>query len=485
MQDHGQPVLVYDRVGRNRRNTAILLSLVPVLLLPFTGGIVVYVVPWILVFGTPMLILSGLLPMSELREHPVRYEVVTMAVAGALVLAGMTVAILLVMRFYRTRLLQTMGTPLTREAAPDLWRTVENLCIGAGLPMPRLYLIDSPVPNAFATGADPEHASLGVTRGLVELLQERELEGVVAHELSHIGNHDTQLTTAVAAVTATLRIPIGIVTGIYRGLTTLHIAAGILFIVGVIYILGMVTALTLESIAYLQDELTVPRWMVWRQIFVATVHWHVFLFAPAIGLFIRQAISRQREFLADADAVVLTRDPEGLALALAKIDAWTGPRRFNLGPSAAHLCIANPLPTDTPWWDRIFPCHPPMQDRIGLLARMGSGISESALQTAAQEAVAAGRRATIAPQPPPVLVDASQPALPDAPAGAGDDVPNGTPLYEAPDGWSKVLGSLPEGTVVTISETNTNFLRVTTADGRQGYVSRAARSHLITEAPHG
>ena len=121
--------------------------------------------------------------------------------------------------------------------------------------------------------------------------------------------------------------------------------------------------------------------------------------APALGLFIRQAVSRQREYLADAEAVLLTRDPEGLALALTKIGAWRGPGRLAVGPSASHLCIVDPLRADSPWWDRMFPCHPPIQDRVQLLARMGAGIDESALQAAAEEGANAGHLATVRARP--------------------------------------------------------------------------------------
>src|SRR5438309_3637686 len=288
----------------------------------------------------------------------------------------MTVATLRTAWRYRFAMLRTTGaTLLTREEEPDLRRIVENLCIGAGLPQPRLYLVHSAVPNAFATGPDPAHASLVITRGLLRLLQPRELEGVVAHELSHIGNQDTRFNTAVAAVVATLRFPIGIVTGIYRFLAT-QPGLGMVFLFGFFGFVGLMSSMSIVSVALLAS-LGAPQWMLWKQVFTTVAPWFVLLGAPAAGLFVRRAISRQREFLADADAVLLTRDPEGLALALAKIEAWPGPRTLNVGPAAAHLCIADPLPLETPWWDAIFPCHPSMENRIELLSEMGNGISES------------------------------------------------------------------------------------------------------------
>ena len=97
--------------------------------------------------------------------------------------------------------------------------------------------------------------------------------------------------------------------------------------------------------------------------------------------------------------MLLTRDPEGLALALTKIGAWRGPGKLRLGPSASHLCIVDPLRADSPWWDRMFPCHPPIQDRVQLLARMGAGVAESALQAAAAEGENAGHLATVRARP--------------------------------------------------------------------------------------
>ncbi len=196
----------------------------------------------------------------------------------------------------------------------------------------------------------------------------------------------------------TLRLPIGIVTGAYRILREAHPGLGMLFLVGFFGLLGLLAAAMVSF--FLDTEIAhLPRWVLWRQVFVAMSPFFVLLGAPALGLFIRQAVSRQREYLADAEAVLLTRDPEGLALALTKIGAWRGPGRLALGPSASHLCIVDPLRADSPWWDRMFPCHPPIQDRVQLLARMGTGIDESVLQAAAEEGANAGHLATVRARP--------------------------------------------------------------------------------------
>ena len=398
------PLLVHNRIEKNHRSTIILLALVPLLLLPFAASLAVWLAPWVLFEGMMAnrpIVESwlGTTLESWFGTDPFWAELRLMLIAAGIVVTIMTVLTLVAALLYRYVILGTTDAKLLRpEQEPDLRRLVENLCIGAGLPPPRLYLIESAVPNAFATGRDPAHATLTLTRGLLTLLTPRELEGVVAHELAHIVNHDSRLNTAVAALIATLRLPIGIVTGAYRIFREAHPGLGILFLVGFFGMLGLL-AVAMVSF-FLDTEIArLPRWVLWRQVFVAVSPFFMFLGAPALGLFIRQAVSRQREYLADAEAVLLTRDPEGLALALTKIGAWRGPGRLAVGPSASHLCIVDPLRADSPWWDRMFPCHPPIQDRVQLLARMGTGIDESVLQAAAEEGANAGHLATVRARP--------------------------------------------------------------------------------------
>jgi Zn-dependent protease with chaperone function len=397
------PVLVYNRIEQNHRRTIILLALVPLLLFPFAASLAVWLAPWVLIEGmiAHRPIVEGWLGTnleSWFGTDPLWAELRLVLIAAGIVVTIMTVVTLLAALLYRYVLFGTTDAKLLRPAQePDLRRLVANLCIGAGLPPPRLYLIESAVPNAFATGRDPAHATLTLTRGLLTLLTRRELEGVVAHELSHIVNHDSRLNTAVAALIATLRLPIGIVTGAYRFLRQAHPGLGVLFLVGFFGFLGL---LAVAMVSFFLDAEVghLPRWILWRQVFVAVSPFFMLLGAPALGLFIRQAVSRQREYLADAEAVLLTRDPEGLALALTKIGAWRGSGRLAVGPSASHLCIVDPLRADSPWWDRMFPCHPLIQDRVQLLARMGAGVAESALQAAA-EGGKAGHLATVRARP--------------------------------------------------------------------------------------
>lgn len=511
MSEQPSPVLVHNRIDRNHRNTVILLALVPLLLLPFAAGLAVWLAPWVLIEG-----MMAHRPVVEswlgtdlenwFGTDPLRAELRLGLIAAGIVVTIMTAVTLVAALLYRYVILGTTDAKLLpREQEPDLRRLVENLCIGAGLPPPRLYLIESPVPNAFATGRDPAHAALGLTRGLLTLLTHRELQGVAAHELSHIGNHDSRLNTAVAAVIATLRFPIAIVSGMYQLLRAVHPGLGVLFLLGSFALVGQIPVFVVDLFLD-QDLAHLPGWVLWRQVFVAVSLLVVLFVAPAIGLFIRQAVSRQREYLADADAVLLTRDAEALALALTKIGAWRGPGRLRLGPSASHLCIADPLPADSLWWDRMFPCHPPIEDRVQLLTRMGSGIAESVLQAAAEEGANAGRLATARAQRVQVRRDTAQRSRirvrgwtrPDSSRAVGNREeargfvqidsssstsqaipPRFTPVYEKPDGWSQILCQLPENVEVTVLETEGDFLKVTTADQVVGYISQSARGHLI------
>lgn len=220
-----------------------------------------------------------------------------------------------------------------KEQAPDLWNTLENLSITAGLPMPRLYLIHDASPNAFATGRDPEHASIAVTTGLAEQLTKAELEGVLSHELSHVKNFDTRWMVLVGVLVGSLSL-LGDLFFRFGGGRRRESSNG----GGQ---LGMII-----GIAFL-------------------------ILAPIIGQLIRFAISRKREYLADASGALLTRYPEGLASALEKISHATDP--LDRAPEAtAHLWIASPLQTGQKpgLLSRLFSTHPPIEDRINTLRSM-------------------------------------------------------------------------------------------------------------------
>ena len=225
-----------------------------------------------------------------------------------------------------------------KEPFITLHREVENLAITAGLPKPRVYVIDDPAPNAFATGRDPQHAAIAVTTGLLERLDKAELEGVIAHELSHVGNYDIRVMTMVVVLVGV----VSILSDFF--LRSLWWGGGRRSNrdndngQGVLLILGIVAA----------------------------------ILAPLAATLIQLAVSRKREFLADATGSLMTRYPEGLARALEKIAA--SPNQLQHVSSATnHLYIENPLPAEqeASFFVRIFSTHPPVAERIKRLREMG------------------------------------------------------------------------------------------------------------------
>jgi heat shock protein HtpX len=302
-----QPVLIYDRIGENRRNTFFLLFLFVVLVTGFVTaiGIVVGLPPqYAAIVAVPVLLFALFSYYSSTR--------ITLAISGA--------------------------RPVTRENEPELYRTVENLCIGAGLPMPQVYVIEDGAPNAFATGRDPNHAAVVVTRGLLQKMDEQELQGVIAHELSHIGNYDIRIMTIVVvlvgivALLADLMLRFTIYGAGARGNNRGRS--------------GGSAAIIIYAIALVAIILT-----------------------PIAAQLIRLALSRQREYLADASGALLTRYPEGLARALEKIAADPDPLE-EANKATAHLYIVNPLHDHQSFLNNLFSTHPPIEKRIALLRAM-------------------------------------------------------------------------------------------------------------------
>ncbi|MFO0955136.1 MAG: M48 family metallopeptidase [Candidatus Saccharibacteria bacterium] len=231
-----------------------------------------------------------------------------------------------------------------KKSAPELYRIVENLAITAGLPTPRVYIIDDTAPNAFATGRDPQHAVICVTSGLLTKLSKTELEGVIAHELSHVGNYDIRLMSLIAVLVSVIAL-----------LSDLFLRWGWMFGGGDDgdgggggnnNALFMFVALALAIVA------------------------------PIIGVLIQLAVSRKREFLADASGALLTRYPEGLANALKKISADTEPLEA-ANKATANMYIINPLRDNVKAKDqrgfaaKLFSTHPPTTERIQRLEEMG------------------------------------------------------------------------------------------------------------------
>jgi heat shock protein HtpX len=212
----------------------------------------------------------------------------------------------------------------------NLHRTVENLAITAGLLKPRVYIIEDPAPNAFATGRDQKNAVVAVTTGLLSLLNQTELEGVLAHELSHIGNRD-MLVATVAVV-----------------------------LVGIIAVI----ADFFQHMLIFGDNRERPGG--WWGIVIGII---AAILVPIVAMLIQLAISRKREYLADASAALLTRYPEGLASALEKIQNYARPMKKN-STATAHLFIANPLGVSggiQKYFSGLFSTHPPTEKRISAL----------------------------------------------------------------------------------------------------------------------
>jgi heat shock protein HtpX len=219
-----------------------------------------------------------------------------------------------------------------RAEATRYYRIVENLCITTGSPMPKLYVVDDPAPNAFAMGRTPEQASITVTTGLFELMTDRELEGVLAHELGHIRNYDIRVS---------------------------------LIVFGLVVAVGILADMLLR-VAFFGGGRRGGNGQA--QLFLLLFGLVAAIVAPLLAGAVQAAISRQREYLADATSAMTTRDPDGLASALEKLEQHGRPlRRPNT--SMAHLWIVDPLRPNA--IERLFSTHPPLPDRIERLHKIG------------------------------------------------------------------------------------------------------------------
>ena len=225
----------------------------------------------------------------------------------------------------------------SKDEAPELWRKVENLAITAGLPMPRLYIVQDDSPNAFAAGRNPKQAIVAVTTGLLERLDEEELEGVLAHEMSHVRNYDVRLMTYAAVL------------------------AGSIAMISQIFLRGLMFG------GGRRDERGGGANPI-----VLIVVLVALILAPVAAIVIQAAISRRREYVADASAVELTRYPQGLASALHTISTNMTPSGKLSNQAIAHLMIAQPLSAGGRV-SRIFSTHPPIEDRIARLETMAGG----------------------------------------------------------------------------------------------------------------
>ena len=307
MSELQQPVLIYDRIAANRRRTWLLLGAfaiitsIAIIAIGYMMGLPVAFSPFILLF---VLLYAAFSYYAS--------DSVALAVSGA-------------------------RGPVSEEQEPLLYRTVENLCIGAGLPMPKVYVIEDGAMNAFATGRDPEHSSVAITRGLMSKLEKLELEGVIGHELSHIGNRDTLV------------------------MTTLVLLAGVLALLAdLAFRLTWYGAGARRSF---KDKNSGGAAILLVVAFLAAI------LAPIAARIITLAVSRQREYLADASGALLTRYPEGLATALEKIRG-DDDRLDTATKATEHLYFVNPLSDHNSFLNNLFASHPPIDERIRLLRAM-------------------------------------------------------------------------------------------------------------------
>lgn len=252
-----------------------------------------------------------------------------------LVIAVIVSLVMTLMSYFsgdKIALVSAGAKPITKEQNSYIYNMVENLCITAGIPKPKIYIIPDPALNAFATGRDPEHASIALTTGIIERLENQELEGVIAHELSHIKNYDIRLMMVIIVLVGIIVL---LSNWIFRaqffGRRNDREGGGQIFL-----LIGIILA----------------------------------ILSPIIANLIKLAVSRKREYLADASGALLTRYPDGLASALEKIAVDNRPlRRAN--NATAHLFISNPFKGGgKKFMAKLFSTHPPIEGRIAKLRNM-------------------------------------------------------------------------------------------------------------------
>jgi heat shock protein HtpX len=287
---------------------------------------------WILLFGFSVFAV-GLVTLLAIQFG--------VPVEDALIGGTVFAVIYSIVSFYlsdRVVLSVTGAKPIEKRDHPELYRIVENISITAGIPTPKIYIINDPSPNAFATGRDPKHASVAFTTGLLNVLNKQELEGVVAHEIGHVKNLDIRIMTMVVVL------------------------VGLVLLVSQI----MIRMRFFNANSRSKDARAL-------MIIILVMHLLVAILAPLVAQVIKLAISREREYLADATSALLTRYPAGLASALQKIRDHATPMK-NANDATAHLFISDPFggKKKTPFLHKLFLTHPPIEDRVVRLRKMGS-----------------------------------------------------------------------------------------------------------------
>ena len=313
-------VLIYDRIGANKRSTFVLLAAFVVLLTAF-----------FLAIGAFLTLYSGVSPGDEVDTS------IRIGIAGFLI--ALAVGITMYFTAPAAVLMISGAHEVSKEEEPELYRIVENLSIGSGLPMPKVYVIEDSAPNALATGRDPQHAYVAATRGILDKLEKREMEAVMAHEMSHVGNYDIRIMTLVAVAVGLIAMIADLLMRFSwygAGARSSNRSKGGGAIAMIVLVLAIVTIIV----------------------------------TPIVASLIRLALSRQREYLADASGALLCRNPDALADALEKISADQEPLEV-ANKATAHLYIANPLKGHESFLNNLFATHPPVAERIKLLRAMG------------------------------------------------------------------------------------------------------------------
>jgi heat shock protein HtpX len=315
-----------ERISRNRRNSLLLIAAFLAFITIF-GYIIGYA--WL---GDPVRAIAGL-----------AFALVVGVIAG---LISYYAGDKMVLAASRAR-------EITHDEAPVLFNVVEEMSIASGLPMPKVYIVDDSAPNAFATGRDPEHATVAVTSGLLEKLDRDELQGVMAHEMSHVANFDIRYSMLVGIlVGTTVLISDFFLRGLWFGGGRGGRRGGDGG--GQVQLIMMVVAIVLA------------------------------ILAPLFARLLQLSISRQREFLADATAVRLTRNPKGLADALQKISGDTEVLEA-ANRATAHLYIVNPIKQFEKRSKGLFSTHPPIEERIQILRAIeAGGVAETSGQTSTE-----------------------------------------------------------------------------------------------------
>ena len=253
---------------------------------------------------------------------------------GILIATVVITALYVIIQYYaagRQAISMSGGIRVNSKADhPRLWRIVENLSITTGTPMPEVYIINDPAPNAFATGRDPQHAIVAATTGLLDIMDDSELEGVMAHEIGHVRNYDIRVSMVVF---------------------------------GLVVAIGFISDMFLRMAFFGRSNNSNGNPVVMVFGLVAMI------VAPLIATVVQLAISRQREYLADATSALTTRHPDALASALAKLGEYGQPMKKQ-NSSMAHLWISDPLKKGA--MGKLFATHPPIADRIERLTAMGS-----------------------------------------------------------------------------------------------------------------